>query len=52
LHLAVTALTVAWTMLALGVHICLNFRIFPGWLKFLSTGGDVLLLADFSVART
>ncbi len=43
-HLAVTALAVAWTMTALGVHYCLRVGIFPRWLKFVSTGCDVLFL--------
>jgi hypothetical protein len=43
-HLAVTALTVAWSMLCLGVLCCRLQGIFPRWLKFLSTGADVLLL--------
>lgn len=44
LHLALTALVVAWAALAVGVQVCLQLRIFPAWLKYLSTGGDVLLL--------
>jgi hypothetical protein len=43
-HHAVTALAVAWVMLALGVQLCLRNRVFPASLKFLSTGGDLLLL--------
>src|SRR5262245_35925095 len=35
-HRAVTALAVAWTMLALGVHLCLVRRIFPAALKYVS----------------
>jgi hypothetical protein len=43
-HLAMTALAVAWAMLALGVQLCLRNRVFPASLKFLSTAGDLLLL--------
>src|SRR5438067_2368867 len=48
-HLAITALAVAWTMLAAGVHVCLRLRVFPGWLKFLSTGGDILFLTSILI---
>jgi hypothetical protein len=43
-HLAVTAVAVAWTMLGLGVQLCLSRRIFPAAMKFVSTGGDILLM--------
>lgn len=43
-HLAVTMLTVAWTMLCLAVLYCRRQGIFPFWLKFISTGCDLLLL--------
>ena len=43
-HLAVTALAVAWTMVALAVLLCLRRRVLPGAMKFLSTGGDLGLL--------
>jgi hypothetical protein len=43
-HLAVTAVAVAWTMLGLAVQLCLSRRIFPAALKFVSTGGDILLM--------
>ncbi|HEV3168282.1 MAG TPA: hypothetical protein VGZ22_30035 [Isosphaeraceae bacterium] len=43
-HLAVTAVAVAWVMVALGVHLCLRRRVFPAALKFLTTGCDLLLL--------
>jgi hypothetical protein len=43
-HLAVTALAVAWVMVALAVHICLARQVFPASLKFFSTGADVVLL--------
>ena len=43
-HLAVTSVAVAWTMMALAVQLCLARRIFPAYLKFVSTGGDVLLM--------
>jgi len=43
-HQAITALAVAWTMVALGVLLCLSQRVFPAVLKFVSTGCDVVLL--------
>jgi hypothetical protein len=43
-HRAVTALAIAWTMLALGVHLCLTRQVFPAALKFVSTGLDFVLL--------
>lgn len=45
-HAAATALAVAWTMVALGVHLCLRRQIFPAALKFVSTGCDLLLLTS------
>lgn len=44
-HRAVTALVVAWTMLALGVHLCLRQRFFPAALKYVSTGLDIAFLS-------
>ena len=43
-HLAVTMLSVAWAMLCLSVLVCRTQGIFPSWLKFISTGADILLL--------
>lgn len=43
-HLAVTALAVAWTMLALGVLLCLKRQFFPASIMFISTACDVVLL--------
>ncbi len=43
-HIKVTALAVAWTMLALGIHLCLKRQIFPAALKFISTAADIVLL--------
>ena len=43
-HQAVTALAVAWTVVGLGVLLCLSQRVFPAILKFLSTGSDIVLL--------
>jgi hypothetical protein len=45
-HLAVTFLTLAWAMLCLGVLLCRKQRIFPYWLKYISTGCDVVLLTS------
>lgn len=43
-HQAVTALAVAWTMVGLGVLLCLRRQVFPESLKFISTGCDIVLL--------
>ena len=43
-HVHVTLLAVAWTMLAVGMLLCLRQRIFPHWLKLFSTGADIVLL--------
>lgn len=43
-HQAVTALTVAWTMMALATLVCLQIRFFPRWLKYATTLGDVVML--------
>lgn len=45
-HVAVTALAVAWTMVGLGVLLCLRRHIFPAALKFVSTGCDLVLLTS------
>lgn len=44
-HLAVTALAVSWTMVALAILLCLRRHIFPAALKFVSTGCDLVLLS-------
>lgn len=43
-HQKMTALAVAWTMMALATLVCLRLRIFPDWLKYATTLGDVALL--------
>ena len=43
-HIAVTLLAVAWSMLALGILLCLQQRVFPPWLPYLSTSFDIVLL--------
>jgi hypothetical protein len=48
-HQAVTALAVAWTLLALGMLLCLVQRVFPWWLKFAATAADIVLLTGILV---
>jgi hypothetical protein len=48
-HYAVTALAVAWTLLSLGVLVCMRRRVFPLALKFVSTGCDLALLTSVLV---
>jgi hypothetical protein len=43
-HQAVTALAVAWTMVAMAVLLCLSHRVFPKYLKYLTTGADLVFL--------
>ena len=43
-HEQVTALAVAWTMVALATLVCLKLRYFPAWLKYATTLSDVALL--------
>lgn len=43
-HQAVTILAVAWTMLSLGVELCLRQQVFPRFLPYWTTGCDLLLL--------
>jgi hypothetical protein len=43
-HQKVTALAVAWTMVALAILLCLKRQIFPAVLKYVSTGCDLILL--------
>lgn len=45
-HLAVTALAGAWALVVVGVFLCRQFRVFPSFLKFLSTGCDLLFLTS------
>lgn len=45
-HLAVTFLAVAWTMVALGVFLCLRNQFFPAALKYVSTSCDLVLLTS------
>lgn len=50
-HATVTALAVAWTMLALATQLCLRRHIFPAALKYITSSLDVILLtAMLSVA--
>ena len=44
-HRAITALAVAWTMVALATLLCLRRQIFPAGLKFVSTICDLLFLS-------
>ena len=43
-HQAITALAAAWTMVGLGILLCLKRQIFPAQLKIISTACDVVLL--------
>ena len=43
-HQKVTALAVAATMVSLAVLLCLRLQVFPAFLKYVSTGCDLLIL--------
>jgi hypothetical protein len=43
-HASVTALAVAWTMVALVTLVCLRRQFFPAALKFVTTACDLVLL--------
>jgi hypothetical protein len=43
-HQTVTALCVAWALVALGTLVCLRQGIFPPALKYITTSADILLL--------
>jgi hypothetical protein len=45
-HMLVTSIAVAWAMLALGILLALQNRIFPRWLPYFSTGCDIVLLTS------
>ena len=45
-HLLITLVAVAWAMLALGILLALQNRIFPRWLPYFSTGCDIVLLTS------
>jgi hypothetical protein len=45
-HVIVTMLAAAWAMLALGLLVCLQQRIFPRWLPYLSTACDIVMLTS------
>ena len=45
-HLLITLIAVAWAMLALGILLALQHRIFPRWLPYFSTGCDIVLLTS------
>lgn len=48
-HYAVTALAVAWSLVGLGVLVCLRRRVFPVALKFVSTACDLAFLTAILV---
>ena len=43
-HAALTCVVLVWVMIALWIHRSLSWRVFPGWLMYASTVGDVILL--------
>lgn len=43
-HLAATGLAVTWALVALFTLLCLRSQVFPGALKYITTGCDIVLL--------
>lgn len=43
-HQTVTAVALVWTLVAMAILVCLQWRVFPSFLKYLSTGVDLVLL--------
>jgi hypothetical protein len=43
-HTAVTGVVLAWAAAALALHLCLQRRWMPDWLKYAATGADLFLL--------
>src|SRR4051794_39481292 len=43
-HLAVTALCIAWSIVALMLYVCLSRRWVPPGLKFAATAADLVLI--------
>ncbi len=43
-HAALTCIVLAWVMIGLWIHRSLSMRVFPRWLMYGSTAGDVILL--------
>jgi hypothetical protein len=43
-HMLVTMLAVAWAMLALGILLALQQRMFPRWLPYFTTACDIAML--------
>src|SRR5947209_1948730 len=50
-HTAVTGVVLAWAAGALALHLCLQRRWVPDWLKYATTGTDLLLLTLLLCAR-
>lgn len=48
-HFAVSLLTLAWAALGLVILLCRRNGIFPTWLKYASTGADLVLLTSVLV---
>lgn len=44
-HMLITSLAVVWVVQCVAVHLCLRNQVFPSWLKFGSTCGDIILLS-------
>lgn len=49
-HDAVTLIAAAWAVLVMAMHHALTNRFWPGWLKFVSSGLDVLLVTLLLIA--
>ena len=48
-HIAITCVALAWVMIALWIHRLLRGQVFPSWLMYASTAGDLCFLTAILV---
>ncbi len=48
-HVAITSIVLAWGMIGLWIHYLLRERVFPSWLMYASTLGDICFLTAILV---
>lgn len=51
-HIAITSIVLSWGIVGLWVHYLLRERVFPGWLMYASTMGDICFLTAILVLTT
>ncbi len=48
-HIAITCVVLAWLMIGLWIHRLLRGQVFPSWLMYVSTAGDICFLTAILV---